>query len=179
MRLRRIIIIKPQFHNVSFPQFASDIAGERYEDIDQETKEKASALYRDLQTPQRATASSAGYDFFAPFSIDLAPGEKTVVPTGIRAEMPDDKVLLIFPRSSLGFRYQMCLTNTVGVIDSDYFHADNEGHIQVSIVNRGDQSLVIKKGERFVQGIFAKFLTTFDDSPASEERTGGMGSTGK
>lgn len=89
----------------------------------------------EIPLPRRATAGSAGYDFVCPVDVTLAPGEAVTIPTGIRCEMEPGWVLLLFPRSGLGFRHRLSLANTVGVIDSDYFHADNEGHILVRIVN--------------------------------------------
>ena len=107
-----------------------------------------------IPLPARATAGSAGYDFICPADITLQPGEAVTIPTGIRCEMKPGWVLMVFPRSGLGFKHQVRLANTVGVIDSDYFHAANEGHIMVRIVNGGDHALSIAKGERFCQGVF-------------------------
>ena len=85
-------------------------------------------LRRD-RLPRRATAGSAGYDFFSPVDFELMPGETLKMPTGIRAWMEPDWVLKIYPRSGLGFKYRLQLNNTVGIIDSDYYNSDNEGHI--------------------------------------------------
>ena len=60
--------------------------------------------------------------------MTIRPGEIVKIPTGIRAEMNEGWVLAVFPRSSLGFKYRLQLNNTVGIIDSDYFFSDNEGH---------------------------------------------------
>ena len=75
--------------------------------------------YKDIKLPKRGSVGSAGYDFFAPFSFDLEPNETIVIPTGIRW-MSDGylKVLKIYPRSGLGFKYQLGLANTVGIIDA-------------------------------------------------------------
>ena len=90
-----------------------------------------------------------------------------------------DEVLLIVVRSSMGFKYNVRLTNQVGVIDSDFYNnIDNEGHFFVSLQNEGDKDFVIKKGEAFAQGIFIKYLIS-DDDTASEIRKGGLGSTNK
>ena len=102
----------------------------------------------DIPLPRRATAGSAGYDFVCPADVTLAPGEAVTIPTGIRCEMQPGWVLALFPRSGLGFKHQVHLANTVGIIDSDYFHAANEGHIMVRIVN-GPNPLTIARGERF------------------------------
>lgn len=90
--------------------------------------------------------------------------------------MPEDIVLLILPRSSLGFKYRLRLDNTVGVIDSDYFYSDNEGHIFVKITNESDKELSINANTAFAQGIFVKYYTTCDDN-VDTIRNGGFGST--
>ena len=132
--------------------------------------------YENICLPVRATAGSAGYDFYSPINITLKPGETAKIPTGIRCKIDDGYVLQIYPRSSLGFKYQMCLLNTVGIIDSDYYNADNEGHIIVGIVNRGNKDIEIKKGDRFVQGIFYQYFLA-EEEANNKERHGGFGST--
>ena len=127
--------------------------------------------------PRRATAGSAGYDFFAPLAFHLAPGESIRIPTGVRARIAEGWVLMLFPRSGLGFKYRLQLNNTVGIVDADYFGARNEGHIFVKLTNAGDKPLSVGAGEAFAQGVFLPFGLTVDDD-ASGERTGGFGSTG-
>ena len=137
-------------------------------------------IYNDIKLPQRATKGSAGYDFFAPFDFTLKPNETITIPTGIRCEMDENRVLMIFPRSGLGFKYRMQLNNTVGIIDSDYFYSDNEGHIFIKITNNTNEDKVIevKKGQGFAQGLFMQYFLT-DDDDASAIRNGGFGSTTK
>lgn len=131
-----------------------------------------------IPLPARATAGSAGYDFICPADITLQPGEAVTIPTGIRCEMQPGWVLMLFPRSGLSFKHQVRLANTVGVIDSDYFHAANEGHIMVRIVNGGDHAVSIAKGERFCQGVFLPHGLAEEDEVLAD-REGGFGSTGK
>ncbi len=126
--------------------------------------------------PRRATAGSAGYDFFSPLDFDLAPGETILVPTGARARIDAGWVLMLFPRSGLGFKYRLQLNNTVGVVDADYFGAKNEGHIFVKLHNAGGRSISVRRGEAFAQGVFLPFGIATDDA-ADGERTGGFGST--
>lgn len=128
--------------------------------------------------PVRATAGSAGYDFFAVKNITLKGGETALLPTGIRVKIDEGWVLKIYPRSSLGFKYRLTLNNTVGIIDSDYYYAENEGHIFIKVTNCGDKDLFIEKGKAFAQGIFVEYGITVDDC-ATAARTGGMGSTDK
>ncbi len=136
------------------------------------------ACYGDIILPKRATLGSAGYDFFAPFDFSLNPNETIKVPTGIRCKIDEGWVLQIYPRSSLGFKYRLRLDNTVGIIDSDYYNADNEGHIFVKITNLGDKPLSVEKGKAFCQGIFTPYGITYDDD-VTTSRTGGIGSTDK
>ncbi len=136
--------------------------------------------YSALVLPTRATSGSAGYDFKAPFDFSLAPGETIKIPTGIRAQIDDGWVLMIYPRSGLGFKYRLQLNNTVGVIDSDYFGSDNEGHIMIKMTNctNEEKTIEVAKGQGFAQGIFMPYGITLDDS-ASDVRNGGFGSTTK
>ena len=134
--------------------------------------------YEELKLPRRGTAGSAGYDFYSPLDFTLAPGEFIKIPTGIRARIDEGWVLTLYPRSGQGFKYRLQLYNSVGVIDSDYFGAENEGHIQIKIVNANEEGkvLTVRRGEAFAQGIFLPFGVTVDDD-AADVRTGGFGST--
>ena len=131
-----------------------------------------------IPLPRRATAGSAGYDFICPADVTLQPGDAVTIPTGIRCEMQPGWVLMLFPRSGLGFKHQVRLANTVGVIDADYFRAANEGHIMVRIVNGGDHAVSISKGERFCQGVFLPHGLAEEETVLTD-REGGFGSTGK
>ena len=132
----------------------------------------------EIPLPSRATAGSAGYDFICPADVTLQPGDAITIATGIRCEMQPGWVLMLFPRSGLGFKHQVRLANTVGVIDADYFHAANEGHIMVRIVNGSDHAVSIAKGERFCQGVFLPHGLAEEDEVLAD-REGGFGSTGK
>ncbi len=162
-----------RFHKVSFKQFEKDWKDSFAADTDE-----VAAIYESLKLPARATSGSAGYDFFAPMDIELAPGETIKVPTGVRVSMDEGWVLQCYPRSGLGFKYRLQLNNTVGVIDSDYYYSDNEGHIFSKLTNDSNEgrTVRIKAGEGFMQGIFTEYGITIDDD-ASEIRNGGFGST--
>ena len=129
-----------------------------------------------IPLPKRATAGSAGYDFVAPVETVIPAGGTALIPTGIRAEMEAGWVLVIFPRSSLGFRHALRLSNTVGIIDSDYAFAKNEGHIMVKLRNPLSEPVTIGKGDRFCQGVFLPYGTA-EEEEVLTERTGGFGST--
>lgn len=137
-------------------------------------------VYDEIKLPKRATQGSAGYDFFSTLDFSLAPGESIKIPTGIRAYIEDGWVLKIYPRSGLGFKFRLQLNNTVGIIDSDYYNSDNEGHIFIKITNdsKEEKTVTIKKGEAFAQGIFLEYGVTYDDD-VEEIRNGGFGSTSK
>ena len=153
--------------------------------------------------PERKTAGSAGYDFKIHFirpivgpqntyisaddvsfrteraSITIQPGEVVQFATGVRAYMPKDEVLLLFIRSSLGFKKGLRLSNSVGVIDSDFYdNPDNGGEIAAAIQNTSDKPVTLSTGDAFMQGIFVKYQTV-DDDDTTAERVGGIGSTGK
>lgn len=135
--------------------------------------------YDEILLPKQATGSSAGCDFFMPFSLILEPESKVRIATGIRwitDKRDRNLVLMIFPRSGLGFKYGIKLSNTVGVIDADYCDSYNEGHIIVSLENPSGESIKLPSGKPFVQGIVVKY-----EIPAGAEsieaRNGGFGST--
>ena len=132
--------------------------------------------WEELVLPRRATAGSAGYDFYAPIAFELAPGDELRLPTGVRALIRPGWVLMLFPRSGLGFKYRLQLNNTVGVVDADYAGADNEGHIFIKLTNAGGRTVRVARGEAFAQGVFLPFGITEDDD-AEGRRTGGFGST--
>ncbi len=140
----------------------------------------AESVYDSIKLPRRATSGSAGYDFFAPFDIELKAGETAKIPTGIRVKIEDGWFLSLFPRSGLGFKFRLQLDNTVGIIDSDYFNSDNEGHIFAKITNdsKEGKTVNIAAGTGFMQGIFTEFGITLDDE-AEGVRNGGFGSTTK
>ena len=156
-----------QFHLVSRARFDADWA---------EAFPGRESPYDALKLPVRATAGSAGYDLPSPLDFALKPGETIKLPTGLRARIAPGWVLLLFPRSGLGFKYRVQLNNTVGVIDSDYFGAANEGHIFLKLTNAGDRPISVRAGDGVAQGVFVPFGITVDDA-ADGVRTGGFGST--
>lgn len=159
-----------RFEKVSFEQFASAYEAKDMDEI--------RAIYEKIQLPRRATTGSAGYDFFCPEDVTLLPGESATIATGIRVWMEEDWVLKLYPRSSLGFKYHMQLNNTVGIIDSDYYYSDNEGHLFAKVMNDSceNKTLELKQGDGFMQGIFVEYGITVDDE-VSAVRNGGFGST--
>lgn len=163
-----------QFFKVSQEQFVKSMR----EEYPQFSEEEVKGMYEVLRLPKRATKGSAGYDFFAPFDIHLPAGETMKVPTGVRVRMDEDWVLKIYPRSGLGFKFRLQMNNTVGIIDSDYFHSDNEGHIFIKMTNANTEGKTVEvpAGSGFAQGIFLEYGITVDDD-ADGVRNGGFGST--
>lgn len=155
------------FEKVSLMQFAKayEVSGE-----------SVYHNYVELHLPDRSTKYSAGYDFYAPVDIEVKAGEYVVVPTGIRCHIPENTALLMYPRSSLGFKYGMRFANTIPVVDSDYYYADNEGHIMLKFT--AEKDFIINAGDRFAQGIITPFMVDCSEV-RTENRTGGIGSTGK
>lgn len=164
-----------KFYKVSYEQFLHD-----WMDSFGDKEEVIKDIYDNIKIPKRATKGSAGYDFYAPVAINLKPNETIKIPTGIRVEIAEDWVLKLYPRSGLGFKFRLQLNNTVGIIDSDYFNSDNEGHIFAKITNDSNENRVvdIKAGDGFMQGIFVQYGITVDDD-VTEIRNGGFGSTTK
>ncbi len=163
-----------RFSKVSRSQFIKD-AEDIFPNL---SREEIIAAYENINIPLRATKGSAGYDFFLPFRILLDPKQSVRVPTGIRVEIEEGWVLTLYPRSGLGFRYRLQLDNTVGVIDSDYYYADNEGHIIVKMTSDTNlaKPLALDSGQGFVQGIFLEYGITYEDDSVAQ-RHGGFGST--
>ena len=164
-----------KFEKVSYEEFEKG-----FEDCFPACETTCSEVYEQLKLPKRATKGSAGYDFFAPVTFSLKPGETIKIPTGIRVWMEDNFVLKLYPRSGLGFKYRLQLNNTVGIIDSDYYYSDNEGHIFAKITNDSNEGkeLTVEAGTGFMQGIFLEYGITVDDDVV-DVRNGGFGSTTK
>lgn len=151
---------------------------QHYTDVNAEGK--TFRVYPEITLPTRADEGSAGYDFYAPRNITIAPAQKTIIASDIKAYMQNDEVLILVPRSSMGVKKGLMISSTVGVIDASYYsNPDNDGNIQFALLNSSGVAIEIKRGERIVQGIFTKYLITDDDKPISAERIGGVGSSGE
>lgn len=134
-----------------------------------------------VKLPERATEKSAAYDIFAIEGAIIRPGEKFYFPTHIKAYMLPFEVLLMWPRSSQGIKFDLMLANTTGVIDADYYgNPTNDGHIGIYLRNIGKESVTIKAGDKIAQCMFTIYLLADNDDPAElPERTGGIGHTGR
>ena len=159
--------MKRYFEKISYNQFKKDVIDDK-------------ELYDTIKLPKRSTKNSAGYDIRAIESGIIKPGEAKNFKTGLKVSMNEDEVFYIYVRSSLGFKYNVCLMNSVGVIDSDYYNnLDNEGHIQIRLVNLGSKDYIVNVGDKIAQGVFMKYLVVDNEEEIINERCGGLGSTGK
>lgn len=169
-----------RFEKVSFGQFKKDWEQAFPEDaMDEEDLDDGfvAKVYDRIRLPERGSSKSAGYDFFIPMDCTFEEGSEMLIPTGIRcADMEDDEVLEIYPRSGLGTKYGFVPKNLTGIIDADYADSENEGHIFVKMVS--EKSFNINHGTAFCQGILSTYKTTIDDS-VEKGRNGGFGSTGE
>jgi dUTP pyrophosphatase len=155
------------FEKVSFDQYKKDI-------------DASFENYQLYSLPKRSTEKSAGYDFFMLQDLLIMPGDTVKIPTGVKVKLKDNEVLLIAIRSSLGYKYDLILSNQIGVIDSDYYgNIDNEGHIFIPIKNSGNNKYIFKQGDKFAQGIFINYLTVDNEEKITSKRSGGFGSTNK
>lgn len=163
-----------KFSKVSYEQFAYDWK----KSFPLHTDEGIEAIYDSIMLPKRSTVGSAGYDFYLPDDVDVLGDSAVLIPTGICCDIEDGWMLSLFPRSGHGFKFGIHLANTVGIVDSDYFYADNEGHIMVKLVNDSllKKNVYLKKHTAFCQGILMPFGITVDDE-ADGVRHGGFGST--
>lgn len=170
-----------KFEKVSKEQYLKDCAEDVKYDIERSENIWSIASvqnYEDIKLPKRATKKSAGYDFYAPYSFTIAPGETVKIATGIRVLLDEDKFLLCAPRSGHGFKARIQLDNTVGIIDADYAESSNEGHIMVKLTNDShtSKSITVNKGEGMIQAIILSYFKVEDDD-TTDQRDGGFGST--
>ena len=135
--------------------------------------------YGMIRLPERSTENSAGYDFYVQEDVICKSKQITMVKTGVKAYFPKDEMLLLFNRSSNPKKKGLIVLNGVGVVDSDYVdNPDNEGEMAGLFYNVLDEDVVLKAGEKMMQGIFVKYAIT-DDDKAQGKRIGGFGSTGR
>lgn len=162
-----------EFSKVSFEQFKKDFNNSNL------TEKQILEIYNNIKLPARATENSAGYDFYLPFEINMEVNTELVIPTGIRSQIRGDYALFIFPKSGLGTKHRLILSNEVGIIDADYYYSDNEGHILVKLLydkRNSQDKLSLPAGKSFVQGICMQYGITKTDK-VKTRRNGGFGST--
>lgn len=165
------------FEKISYVQFQSD-----YINIFGQGKiinmDSVRKIYDNIKIPERKTKYSAGHDISIPYEITLSSNDKMLIPTGIRCKMDENYVMLIAPRSSMGIKHGLRLSNTIAVIDADYYSAENEGHIMISVINDSNKPIKFKSGDCICQAIFVPYGVA-DQEEVTTERAGGIGSTSK
>ncbi|KUI17716.1 deoxyuridine 5'-triphosphate nucleotidohydrolase [Mycobacterium lehmannii] len=137
----------------------------------------------DLPMPSRAHDGDAGVDLFSALDVELAPGERALVPTGIAVAIPHGMVGLVHPRSGLAARVGLSIVNSPGTIDAGY-----RGEIKVSLINLDPQApIVVNRGDRIAQLLVQRVelpelveVTSFDEAGLGESTRGegGHGSSG-
>lgn len=162
-----------KFEKVSFHQYKEACRAMGVE----ESEVDLLAEWENIKLPKRATMSSAGYDFFAPYDFAVEMNASTLIPTGIRFVTDEKVVLVCVPRSGQGFKYGSRLSNTCGIVDADYHLSENEGHIMCKMFAEV-KPFTVYKGNAYMQGLILPYYTTDDDS-TTEIRNGGFGSTDK
>lgn len=127
--------------------------------------------------PTIGNPGDAGYDLRSAINAELAPGERLLVPTGVKIALPNGYVGLVHPRSGLAVKSGITVLNAPGTIDSGY-----RGEIMIPLINHSDESFVISRLDRIAQIIFQKFeevkFVSVAELPASLRGTQGFGSTG-
>lgn len=135
--------------------------------------------YPVCKLPERNTKCSGGYDFYNPQDVEIQPNQIKYVKTGVKAQFPEDEILVLANRSSNPKKKGLILVNGIGIVDADYYNnVDNEGEIAFAFMNITNQPVVLQAGEKLGQGIFIKYGITEDDN-AGGLRVGGFGSTGE
>ena len=154
-----------KFEKITYSQFKKDISDDK-------------ELYNSYELPKRSTKNSAGYDIKSLTGGIIKPGKSMIFKTGLKVAMEDDEVLYLYSRSSFGYKYDVTLSNSVGVIDSDFYNnEDNEGHFSLKLSNNGDKDFEISVGDRIAQGVFMKYLVADGEEEIKNIRKGGLGST--
>ena len=162
------------FDKISFEQWVKDTP---FKDMPNDVLLRQ---YYNIQLPHQGTEDSMGLDFHMPYEVKVLAHNKVKIPTGVRWICDDeaDKKygMLIIPRSSTGIKLGLRLLNTIGIIDADYYLADNEGHIMLFMENVTDNDIVLKAGQGIVQGIIIPYVVP-QKFATSVKRHGGFGST--
>ena len=133
----------------------------------------------EIKMPHRATKNSAGYDFYSTIECVIEPNTTKLIFSDIKAQFPNDEVLILCTTSGMGKRGVM-LANGIGIIDADYYNNENnEGNLGFMLRNLGIEPYVVKVGDKIGQGIFTNFFAVDDEEEITAERVGGFGSTVK
>lgn len=132
----------------------------------------------DLPLPARAHPGDAGTDLFAAQDVELAPGQRTIIPTGVAIALPDGYAAFVHPRSGLAARHGVTLVNAPGTVDAGY-----RGEIRVTLLNTDtERSVRLQRGDRIaqlvVQRVAYPVFHEVETLPGSARGEDGFGSTG-
>jgi dUTP pyrophosphatase len=132
----------------------------------------------DLPAPSYAHPGDAGADLMTTVPVELAPGERALVPTGVAIALPEGYVALVHPRSGLAARHGLSIVNAPGTVDAGY-----RGEIKVMLINHDPrESIRLQRGDRIAQLVFQRVerarFTEVEVLPESVRGIGGYGSTG-
>lgn len=136
-------------------------------------------LAADLPLPEKASSGSSGLDLRARIDapVVLQPGQRQLIPSGLRLEIPTGYEAQVRPRSGLALRHGLTVLNSPGTIDADY-----RGEVGVVLINHGTEAVTLNRGDRIAQMVFAKVEEVtwdiVDDLEDSQRGRGGFGSTG-
>lgn len=138
---------------------------------------KVKKLHKNAQLPKFGTDGAAGMDFYIPRPETFIPNETRLVPLGIAVEVPKGHMLIVAPRSSTGIKTPLRMTNSIGVIDSDY-----RGEINAVFENTSNEAYIAHEGDRLVQGILVEvpkvLIQEVEELTETKRGVGGFGSTG-
>ena len=130
-----------------------------------------------LPLPEHAQSGDGGTDLLARHCVELEPGDRALIPTGIAVAIPPGYAGLVTPRSGLAARRGVTVLNGPGLVDSGY-----RGEIKVTLINLGSEPVVIERGDRIAQlvvvAVETQELLPVVELPESSRGTGGFGSTG-
>ncbi len=140
---------------------------------------RISRLSDSAALPAYQTSGAAGFDLAASVEMTIAPGEVTLVPTGLVMAIPAGHFLGVFARSSTPLKRGLMVANGVGIVDSDYSGPADE--IKIEVFNFTSQPVTVRPGDRLAQGVLMPFVrVTWDETARPTGATrGGFGTTGK
>lgn len=131
-----------------------------------------------LKLPAYATPGAAGMDLLAARAVEIAPGGRVLVPTGLAIALPEGFEMQVRPRSGLALKHGVTVLNAPGTVDCDY-----RGEVGVILLNTGTEAFAIARGERIAQAVFAPVTRAVWEEvvvlPETQRGAGGFGSTGR
>lgn len=138
---------------------------------------RISRLHDSVALPEYQTTGAAGFDLAASVEMTVAPGQVTLVPTGLVIAVPAGFFLGVFARSSTPLKRGLMVANGVGIVDADYCGPRDE--IKIEVYNFTSSPVTVQPGDRLAQGVVMPYVrATWDEQAADGPSRGGFGSTG-